>query len=111
MILDLTHLIDPNTVTTIASAIFGGAGVEILKRLVTRRSETFHEAIKLREELRKQMDSMRKEMEEWKTEADEWRGKYWEQVEKNAHLQASLETLQVEIETVKSKIPDTSKPE
>jgi hypothetical protein len=89
--------------TPLITAIFGGIGVKVLDKILSKRSDVFNESVKIREELRTQIDSLRTELEEWKTEADEWRKKYWEQVEINISLKAVLESLKAEFDAFKTE--------
>jgi hypothetical protein len=89
--------------TPLITAVFGGIGVKVLDKILSKRSDVFNESVKIREELRAQIDSLRKELEEWKSEADEWRRKYWEQVEVNISQKSLLETLRAEFDAFKEK--------
>ena len=86
------------------TAAFGGIGVKVLDKVMSRRSETFNESSKIRNELRGEIEILRKDVEEWKTEADEWRRKYWEQVEVNIDQKAILETLRSEFDSFKKQV-------
>lgn len=89
--------------TPLITAIFGGVGVKVLDKVMSKRSEAFNESAKIREELRQQVQLFREEIEEWKAEADEWRKKYWEQVEINIHQKSVLEVLRAEFESFKKQ--------
>jgi uncharacterized coiled-coil DUF342 family protein len=91
MLFDLSSISE--TQAALLSAIFGGAGVKLLEKLLSRRSDNFNEAEKIRTELRTQLDTARTEVDEWKSEADDWREKYWEQVAVNIELQSEVEKL------------------
>jgi chromosome segregation ATPase len=103
----------------LVTAIFGGVGVKLLEKVMSKRSETFNESASLREELREQIQTLREEIEtwkrqadEWKTEADTWRKEYWKQIEYNiqqkSKYEADLGSLRNEIELLKSKLlPDS----
>lgn len=89
--------------TPLITAIFGGMGVKVLDKVMSKRSEAFTESSKIREELRGQIETLREEIEQWKKEADEWRKKYWEQVEINIHQKGMLEMLRAEFEAFKKQ--------
>jgi chromosome segregation ATPase len=95
------------TYITLITAIFGGAGVEVLKKIVSRQSEATSDATKIRDELRLQIESLHRDINDARHESDEWREKYWAQVKENVGLRGDLEALRVEIMTLKEK-PDTS---
>jgi hypothetical protein len=88
--------------TPLITAIFGGAGIKLLDKIVSKRSDTFNESAKIRDELRISIDQLREDIERYKEESDEWRKKYWEQVEINIHQKGMLESLQSEFETFKN---------
>jgi peptidoglycan hydrolase CwlO-like protein len=94
MLFDLSTIGD--TQAALLSAIFGGAGVKILEKIISRRSEKYNEAEKIRAELRTELEVAKKEVEDRKTEADEWREKYWHQVQLCSEYQAEIERLKAE---------------
>jgi chromosome segregation ATPase len=91
MAMDIVPLLEK--ATPLITAIFGGIGVKLIDKKRSKRSEDFRESVKIREELRAQLETLKEEIEEWKTEADEWRRKYWEQVEINIDQKSEIETL------------------
>jgi DNA-binding transcriptional MerR regulator len=78
-------------VTPLVTALFGGIGIKVIEKILSKRSEEFSDSAKIREELRGQINELRKELDEWKEEADEWRKKYWEQVEINIKQKSRYE--------------------
>jgi hypothetical protein len=94
MLFDLSSINE--TQAALLSAVFGGAGVKLLEKLLARRSDTFNESEKIRAELRTQLDTARKELEEAKNEADDWRAKYWAQVQVCIELQAETEKIRAQ---------------
>jgi chromosome segregation ATPase len=91
------------TYITLITAIFGGAGVEVFKKILTHHAEDFSDASRIRDELRQHIESLQKEIDDWKREADTWREKYWIEVEQNVSLRGDYETLRVELATLKDK--------
>lgn len=110
------------TTTAIIAALFGGAGVKILDKVLSNRSQYLAETERLRTELRQDVERLSEEVIAQKEEADEWRKKYWELVESTVQLKASntvahqaidsmkeeINTLIFQIETLKSEISGSS---
>lgn len=91
MSLDLTE----NYVSIIA-AVFGGIGVKLLERLSAKRSEKFSEAVRIREELRLEVNTLREELDELKQEVSVWREKYYQKVEEALRTLAEIELMRTE---------------
>jgi chromosome segregation ATPase len=87
------------------AAVFGGIGVKVIEKLLSKRSEEFRENLRLREELRAENTSLRKQLDAQKIETADWREKYYERAEENLGLKASLETLRSEFESYKHRNP------
>jgi peptidoglycan hydrolase CwlO-like protein len=85
------------TQAALLSAIFGGAGVKILEKLISRHSDKFNEAEKIRSELRGELEIAKKEVEDRKAEADEWREKYWHQVQLATEYLSEIEKLKNDV--------------
>jgi len=102
MALEVTTFISDNA--TLLSALFGGAGVKLLDKLLSKRGDAFGEAAKIREELRQEIDSLRAEINTKRTEADAWRTKYWEQIEENIQLKSEVESLKSDLEDLKKQV-------
>jgi peptidoglycan hydrolase CwlO-like protein len=102
MALELTTFISDNA--TLLSALFGGAGVKLLDKLLSKRGDAFSEATKIREELRSEIDTLRAEISARRTESDSWRGKYWEQVEENIQLKSEMESMKLDLEELKKQV-------
>jgi peptidoglycan hydrolase CwlO-like protein len=86
---------DSNLTAAIISAVFGGAGLKIIEKMLGKNDEAFKEAASIRQELRQQIEDLRKEVDALREkvtaaeqEADEWREKYWHQVQLIASLKA-----------------------
>lgn len=102
MSLEVSTFISDNA--TLLSALFGGAGVKLLDKLLSKRGDAFGEAVKIREELRTEIDTLRAEINTKRTEADAWRTKYWEQIEENIQLKSEIEDLKSDIEELKRQV-------
>lgn len=85
-----------DTTTAIVSALFGGAGVKILDKILSSRSDQFSETAQLRTELRDQNDRLTAELDSTKLEADSWRTKYWALVENDLTLKGELDIVRRE---------------
>jgi len=77
----------------IFSAVFGGVGIKILERMLSKKSEQFNDATTIRDELRveiehlkEEIDVLRKQLEDSKIQNDTWREKYWNLVERISNL-------------------------
>lgn len=92
-----------DTTMAIMSALFGGAGVKLLDKMLSSRSEFLAETEQLQEALRKELNRVSEEISDARTDSDEWRDKYWKLVEENAKCRAENVNLQQELEFVKSE--------
>lgn len=91
-----------DTTTAIFSALFGGAGVKILDKMLSSRSQYLAETEQLQGSLRKELDRVTEESDEARKETDEWRDKYWKLVESNVALKANNANLEQELESLKA---------
>lgn len=66
------------------AAILGGIGVKIIDKMLTKRSETFLEGAKIRDELRSENTLLRQELEQLEADRNDWREKFYAAVE--AHI-------------------------
>lgn len=98
-LVDLSSLFTDNA--AIISAIFGGAGVKLMDKLLSNRGENFGEATALRTELRVELTALHTEIASKRSEADVWRAKYWEQIEENIKLKVRIESLQSDLDKIK----------
>jgi hypothetical protein len=102
-----------NVIDTYAAAfaaVFGGIGVKVLDKLMSKRSEQFLEATKIREELRAEVVSLRKEVDDMQVEVDVWREKYYDQMNQNLILNQIGETLRIEIQRLQMIADPTKAP-
>ena len=93
------------------AAILGGIGVKIIDKMLTKRSETFLEGSKMRDELRSENTLLRQELEQLELERNEWREKFYAAVE--SHIlelenQHTKDDTRIETLTNKNIVSDTS---
>lgn len=93
-----------DTTTAIIAALFGGAGVKLLEKILSSRSNYLAETERLRNELRHDVERLSEEVVAQKEESDDWRKKYWELVESTVQLKASNTVAHQAIENMKSEI-------
>lgn len=77
------------TYGAVISGVIGGIGIKIIDKMLTRRSETFVESTKLREEMRQENAALRQENRTLEAEVDLWKEKYYNKVEEVLHLPPS----------------------
>jgi hypothetical protein len=77
------------------AAVFGGIGVKLLDKVMSKRSEQFLEATKIREELRAEVVVLRQLITQAEAETVEWRSKYYAQMEENITLNSEVQRLQM----------------
>ena len=106
---DISTIIADNSV--LIAAIFGGAGVKVLDKLLARKNDAFDHAETIRTDmstqinaLREEIASNRNEINAKRRETDEWRAKYWLQVEETIELKAEIEGLRTELEMIKVRV-------
>lgn len=63
------------------AAILGGIGVKMIDKMLTKRSETFLEGSKLRDELRSENTALRQDLEQMEAERNDWREKFYASLE------------------------------
>ncbi len=91
--MDLNQILTSDGFIATVGALFGGAGARILDKTLSRKSDHYSEAERLRSELREEIDSLRKQVAELETEVVTWRERYWKFFEESAHLRAELDRL------------------
>ena len=69
-------------IIALLGTIFGGAGLEFIKRWLGKAKEKDDTATALRNELRGELTSLKTELSNVERELDEWKAKYYEVVEK-----------------------------
>lgn len=71
--------------------IFGGAGLEIIRRILAKSKEKEDSATAFRNELRTELTSLKVEMSTVEKELDMWRQKYYELFEKYIFIKVKYE--------------------
>lgn len=77
------------TYGAVISAVVGGLGIKIIDKMLSKRSETYVEAAKIREDLRAENVILRQENTALELDRDHWREKYYSHVEQVLHLPSS----------------------
>lgn len=62
-------------------ALLGGIAAKIIDKILVKRSQTFLEATRLRDELRSENSTLRQQLEQLELDRNEWREKYYAVVE------------------------------
>lgn len=88
---------DAATWIAIAAALFGGAGVKVIERWLNRGELKDDSALKLRTELRQELERLRKELDDTREELDLSREKYWQVVQQ-------FNTARIELDNALNKI-------
>ena len=100
-----------NTYVAALAAILGGIGVKIIDKMLTKRSETFLEGSKIRDELRSENTTLRQELEQLEADRNEWREKFYGAVESHIselERQHFRDNIRIETLTDKNSASDTS---
>jgi hypothetical protein len=74
------------TYGALLSAVLGGLGIKVIDKMLTRRSETFVESARIREEIRQENLTLRHNNKELEDEVDAWKLRYYEVIEHNLHI-------------------------
>lgn len=90
--------LDINLIATVLSAIFGGGGLKVFERFLSRRHENEEEASRLRGELREQIKVLQLNYDDEKSESERWQSLYWEEKEKNVKLLSEIESLRNQLQ-------------
>lgn len=83
------------TISLIAllGALFGGAGLEFIRRWLDKAKEKDDTATALRNELRSELTALKTELQGVERELDEWKAKYYEVVEKYITIKVQYENI------------------
>ena len=73
---------DALPIIALLGTIFGGAGLEFIKRWLGKAKDKDDTATALRNELRGELTSLKQELAEVEKELDDWKAKYYDVVEK-----------------------------
>lgn len=106
---------DLNIIATVIAAVFGGAGLKIIEKFLSKENEATQQATAMRNELRKQVSGLKSDINLLKKEnqalahdLDTWQEKYWELKSRNVILQGQIDTLTRQLEeyiTISSETP------
>lgn len=100
--------------------LFGGAGLEFVRRLMDRKQRATDEASKIREELRKEIDGLRLQLtsasteeQRLESEIERWKGLYYDQKEEYLRTITDLQILTERLKTIQPQESplDNPKPE
>ena len=80
-------------IIALVGTIFGGAGLEFIKRWLGKAKERDDTATALRNELRGELTSIKQELANVEKELDEWKTKYYDVVEKYLTVKIQYENL------------------
>ena len=77
----------------VLGALFGGAGLRWVDKMLSRRTERYNEAERIRAELRIEVDAAKEENKKLSEEVIIWRERYWKFYEEAAQLRMELARL------------------
>jgi putative hemolysin len=80
------------------ATIFGGIGVEVIRRMLGRSSDREVYAMTLRQELREEIKSLKDDLAKSQEELDEWKSKCYELMSEALQLHAQLERLKLKLQ-------------
>jgi septal ring factor EnvC (AmiA/AmiB activator) len=78
--------------------VFGGAGLEFIKRWLSKAKDRTDIATELRAELRQDLNNLKKEMDAMEDQLIEWKDKYYDMLLQKMELRVELETLRSKYE-------------
>jgi chromosome segregation ATPase len=94
------ELLNNSGFVAIVGTIFGGAGLEIIRRFMDRKQKKTDDASKIRAELRQQIEDLRAQEAKWSTEEqrleaeiERWKGLYYDLKEDNLRTIGELQNL------------------
>jgi uncharacterized protein YlxW (UPF0749 family) len=88
-------------IVAIIAAVVIGAAMKLVNRATDRRKDNLTEHLKLRRELREELDIVKEELRQLQRDLNEWREKYYHQLEINAVLQSEVSMLRSELDEYK----------
>ena len=88
----------------LAGAVFGGAGLEIVRKWLARSKEKDDTATQFRAELREEVKNLREELRKVEDDLDKWRAKYYELMDQfikvKDELDASLRAINEDTQSI-----------
>ena len=103
MSFDVTNSSD--ALIALIGTLFGGGGLELIRRALAKSKEREDSATSLRNELRTELNSLKHEMLEVEKELDKWKLKYYELFEKYLLVKLQYEEALTELEKEGVKMP------
>lgn len=94
--MSLETFLSSDAVIVTIGAVFGGVGAKFLDKTLSKKSDHYTEAERLRTELRAEIESLRTQIGALESEVTQWRELYWKFYEEAAHLKAELYRLKVQ---------------
>lgn len=96
-------------IIALVGTMFGGAGLEFIKRWLGKAKERDDTATALRNELRGELTSIKQELAAVEKELDEWKTKYYDVVEKYLTVKIQYENLMRQMQSNQTEVkqPDT----
>ena len=82
-----------DAIIALVGTIFGGAGLEIIRRVLAKSKEKEDSATAFRNELRTELTALKAEMATVEKELDMWRQKYYELFEKYVLVKIQYDTV------------------
>jgi len=82
---------DAATWVAIIAAVFGGAGVKMIEKWLNRSTDKEDSGLKLRTELREELERLREELEKTKDDLEEYREKYYKLMDEFSQTKIDLE--------------------
>lgn len=98
--------IDP-AVLALLGALFGGAGLKFVEKLMSRGQEKEDMAEQIRKELREDLSAVRAELKEEQKSRDELQERYWLLMEENAALKAQVSLASYKTRRVVEEVNNT----
>jgi len=92
----------------VIAALGGGTLTELIRRLFDKNTVDSDIGLKLRNELRGDVDKLRGRIESLEVDRDEWRQKYWGEVEKTGALERKIDILESRVIYLESKLVSTN---
>lgn len=94
----------------VIGTVFGGAGLEVVKRMLAKSKEKEDSATSLRNELRSELTVLKGEMIAVERELDLWRQKYYELFEKYVFIKVQYDNAMKKLAQSGIILPDADVP-
>ena len=97
--------VSQDTVLALVGTLFGGAGLEFVRRALSKSKEKEDSATALRNELRTELTSLKTDMQSIERELDVWKQKYYELYEKYVEVKIRYDSALKQL-AIEGKIPE-----